>query len=146
MKSTRVSCCLLTIVMAAGLLGCDSSVHNNAEATVARDGLMPVGDSLIDEYGKVSLDMTYVADQATIKDVPNRTVSYEPLASFRNADDYVYIPGAALTKSTGGSAMAAASSASDDDDGDDGDQPTEKGGSIWGKISGGLKQLTGGGR
>lgn len=144
MKSMRVFCGLLTMVMAAGWIGCDSSVHNNAEAVVANDGLMPVGDSLIDDQGKVSVDMTYVADQATIKDVPNRTVSYEPLASFRKADDYVYIPGAALTKSTdGGSSMAAATPS---DDKNKSDESGEKSGSIWGKISGGLKQLTGGGK
>lgn len=145
MRFSNVFCLAIIATVFVGLPGCDSTVHNNSDAVVARDGLMPTGDSLVDADGKVTVGLRYVSDQTTAKDVPDRTVSYEPLSNFRKAGATVYIPGAGSVMAEGGSTMANADPPTDSANNDN-EKSAGESGSLWGKISGGLKKLTGGGK
>ncbi len=69
---------LLCVLSAMGLaicVGCDTSTHENRRAYTARAGLMPGATP--------AMSSIYTQNQGEVKLAPERTISYEPLESFR---------------------------------------------------------------
>lgn len=66
--------CLATILLFVPA-GCEKSAEPRPQARVAKAGLMPDGDP--------AFEPDYVANQSSVKLAPARTVSYEPLDTFR---------------------------------------------------------------
>jgi len=87
--------CVLSATAIAICVGCDTSTHENRRAYVARANLMPGATPAVSSL--------YTQNQGEVKLGPERTISYEPLESFR---------GRAASASKGGGKGAKASARS----------------------------------
>lgn len=95
---------------------------NPDSATVARGGMMPVGES--------APEVVFAIDQSEVKVLPERTISYEPLETFR----------AKIAEETAASSAGSSASADNTNAASDGEKKSD---SLWGAFSSAMGKLTG---
>ncbi len=71
----QTTLCVLSAALLAICVGCDTSTHEDRRAYTARAGLMPGATPLMSSI--------YTKNQAEVKLAPERSISYQPLESFR---------------------------------------------------------------